>query len=252
MVLLTGGFLVVGALAVAAFVLFGGSPNEPAPSGSLPSGSLPSGLTAPQTTIPTGLADGRTLGKADAPVTVDIWSDYQCPACDVLATQTEPSIVTTFVVPGTVKLVYHDAAFQGARAGGSWDESVEAAAAARCAIDENKYWQFHDWLFANRLGENVGSFTKERLRAIAQQVGLDLTKYDACMADGATAKAAQQETNDAIAAGINQTPTLKVNGQTVVGAVGYDALAELIRKAAASPGASSAASASAAASPSPS
>lgn len=234
MVLLTGGALVIGIIAVAAYVVFGGQPQA--------DGGSASNLSAPLVTVPAGLADGRTLGSKNAPVTIEIWSDFQCPACDILATQTEPSIVTTFVTPGIARIVYHDAAFQGQ--GEAWDESVEAAAAARCASDENKFWEFHDWLFANRLGERVGSFTKERLRAIAGEVGLDLTKYDACMADGATAKAAQQETNDAVAAGINQTPTLAVNGQKVVGAIGYDQLAQMIRAAAAAPAPSGSAAAS--------
>ena len=133
---------------------------------------------------------------------------------------------------GTLKLVYRDAAFQGQRSDGPWDESVEAAAAARCAGDQDRFWTFHDWLFANQEGENVGSFTKERLRAIAEQVGLDLPAYEACVNDGAQQAAVRQETDAAIASGITATPTLVLNGQAYVGALGAEDLSDLVKAAA--------------------
>ena len=39
------------------------------------------GLITPTVSVPAGLADGRSLGKADAPVTLTVWSDFQCPVC---------------------------------------------------------------------------------------------------------------------------------------------------------------------------
>ncbi|HEY6057089.1 MAG TPA: thioredoxin domain-containing protein, partial [Candidatus Limnocylindrales bacterium] len=87
MALLTGAALLVGIVIVAIAVL---SQNQP---------RLSDRLVQPAFDVPAGLADGRTLGKADAPVTLQIWSDFQCPACQVFSTQTEPSVVTTFVIP---------------------------------------------------------------------------------------------------------------------------------------------------------
>ena len=230
MALLTGVALLVGALVVGAIVAFGPPSTSTKPIGS---GLLPQGLVRPMTTIPPGLAeDDRTLGVAAAPVTLEIWSDFQCPACERLAALTEPLIINKFVTDGTLKLVYRDAAFQGQRSDDPWDESVEAAAAARCAGDQDRFWTFHDWLFANQEGENVGSFTKERLRAIAEQVDLDLPTYEACMSDGSKQTAVRQETDAAIASGITSTPTLVVNGQAYVGALGAEDLSALIETAA--------------------
>ncbi|MGH3524066.1 MAG: DsbA family protein [Mycobacterium sp.] len=166
--------------------------------------------------MPAGVAaDGRTLGSPDAKVTVEIWSDFQCPACMDFATVIEPPTISSYVVPGKVRFVYHDAAFQGHNS--TYDESVEAAAAARCAADQGLFWQMHNWLFANRTGENVGAFTADRLRAIATAAGLDVAGYDSCMAAGDKQDAARSETAAGVAAGVASTPTLVVNGQTIVG-----------------------------------
>ena len=193
-------------------------------------------LTQPSMDIPAGLADGRTLGHADAPVTIQIWSDFQCPACRSLALTVEPSLIEQFVVPGTVKLVYADVAFQGHNGSDpNWDESVQAAAGARCAADQSLFWQMHDWLFVNWQGENVGSFRQDRLRAIAEAAGLDMSSYDTCMAAGDKQAATRSETNQASAAGINQTPTLVVNGTAYVGVPPYNQLVQVINQAAASP-----------------
>ncbi len=208
MVLFTVGALAVG-LAIIAFAVFG-RPGA---------GPTTDDLTNPLSNIPAELADGRTLGRADAPVTIEIWSDFQCPACRTLAMRTEPSIITDFVVPGTVKFVYRDAAFQGARGSNpNYDESVEPAAAARCAADQGRFWQMHDWLFANWDGENEGAFRAARLRLIAEAAGLELGAYDACMATGDQQAAVRSETAAGLSSGVDSTPTMFINGTPIVGA----------------------------------
>ena len=205
MVMITGAALLVGALIVG-FLMF-----------SRPAAPAVNDLQPPAAEIPFGaVADGRTLGNPDAKVTLEIWSDFQCPACRAFAVNIEPQTITDYVVTGKVKLVYRDAAFQGR--GRDYDESVEAAAAARCAADQGLFWQMHNWLFANWNGENQGAFAAPRLTALATAAGLDLTEYDTCMATGDMQAAAIAETNQGVAAGINQTPTLIINGEAMVGA----------------------------------
>ncbi len=192
-------------------------------------------LFTPNSEVPAGLADGRTLGTVNAPVTIQVWSDFQCPACRSFATDVESSVIQQFVVPGTVKLVYSDAAWQGQRGPDpSWDESVEAAAGARCAADQGMFWQMHDWLYANWEGENVGSFSASRLRAIATAASLDMTNWDACMSAGDKQAAVRSETANAGATGISQTPTLVINGTNYVGVPAYSALVAVIQQAASS------------------
>lgn len=188
---------------------------------------------APRGVTPTSLAEGRTLGRADAPVTLEVWSDFQCPACGQFARVVEPELVRDFVVAGTLRIVNHDAAFQGQRAAAAYDESVEAGAAARCALAQDRYWPLHDWLFANQSGENQGAFEAARLRALAGSAGLDLTAWDACLASGTEQAAVRAETQQAVAAGVAATPTMILDGQTIVGLRSAAELAALIRAAAA-------------------
>jgi protein-disulfide isomerase len=191
------------------------------------------GLVSPTTPTPTALADGRSLGKADVPVTLEVWSDFQCPACDQYAEIVEPSLVGQYVTPGILRIVHHDAAFQGARSGSAYDESVEAAAGARCAADQGRYWPFHDWLFANQSGENEGAFADGRLRAIATSAGLDVTAWDACRATGTQQSAVRAETQSGVANGINSTPTMFLNGEKIVGVQSVSVLGQKIEAAAA-------------------
>ncbi len=192
------------------------------------------GLIAPTSPTPVALADGRTLGKAGAPVTLDVWSDYQCPACGQYARTVEPVLISSYVTPGTLRIVQHDAAFQGARAGGTYDESVEAGAGARCAAAQNGFWPFHDWAFANQSGENQGAFAAARLQSIATSAGLDVAAWDACRATGEQQAAVRAETQQGVAQGLSATPTLYLNGQAIVGLHSAAELGKLIEAAAAS------------------
>ncbi len=191
------------------------------------------GLIAPTAPTPVALADGRSLGKADAPVTLDVWSDYQCPSCGQLAKIVEPALIRDYVTPGTLRIVDHDAAFQGAKSKAPYDESVEAGAGARCAADQGHYWPFHDWLFANQSGENKGAFADARLRAMAASAGLDVAVWDACRAAGTQQTAVRSETAQGVANGVNATPTMYINGVAIVGLHTAAELAQKIEAAAA-------------------
>ena len=185
--------------------------------GSGPTATDATVLRAPASLAPIALAQGRSLGKADAPVTLELWSDYQCPSCGQFAEVVEPALIRDYVTPGTLRIVHHDAAFQGSRVGSAYDESVEAGAGARCAADQDRYWPFHDWLFANQSGENLGAFADARLRAIATSAGLDVSAWDACRTTGTRQAAVRAETQQGAAKGVNATPTMYLNGETIVG-----------------------------------
>ena len=220
MVLMTLGALVVGGAIVSyALLTQSRTPTDT--------------LYAPTFDVPAAQANGRELGSPNAPVVVDIWADFQCPGCRQLATLIEPPIITQFVVPGYARLVFHDAAFQGAKVNSSWDESVQPAAAARCAADQGRFWQMHDWLFANWNGENQGGFRPDRLRQIAQSAELDMSAYDRCMAVGDKQAAVKADTKAAVADGINSTPTVRLNGQTYTGQMTVKGLGDAIMAVAA-------------------
>ena len=193
-------------------------------------------LISPQAPTPVTLADGRAVGKADAPVTLEVWTDFQCPVCGQFAKTVEPALMAKYVTPGVLRIVHHDAAFQGSKSTSSYDESVEAGAGARCAADQGGYWPYQDWTFANQSGENEGAYAAARLPAIATAAGLDIGAWQACVATGAAQGAVRTETSQAVAAGVSATPTMRVNGQVIVGLRSVPDLSALIEAAAAAPG----------------
>jgi protein-disulfide isomerase len=180
--------------------------------------------TPPELVDPT---NSRAVGTADAPVTIEVWSDFQCPACQFFAKSVEPDLIDEFVRPGTVRLVYRDMAFID---GGATDgESQQSAGAARCAGDQGKFWQYHDYLFENQNGENEGAFRREVLDGIAQAIGLDMTAYQSCMGTDTPFQAVKAETEAGRVAGVKSTPTLAVNGVLQkAGALPMDQLRTLI------------------------
>jgi protein-disulfide isomerase len=178
-------------------------------------------LEDPITRTPYELADGRALGSEDAPVTMDIWSDFQCPACAVLATQLEPEVVQDYVATGELRIVYRDFAFLG-------PESTAASVGAYCAEQQDRFWQYHDYLFANQAGENRGGFTAQRLDAIAERVGLQMDDYRACRDSDAARQAIAAQSNEARAIPINSTPSLIVGDRLFTGVPQYAELRQAI------------------------
>jgi protein-disulfide isomerase len=188
---------------------------------------------------PAQLIDGKTVGRPDAPVTLEVWEDFQCPICARHSLQVEPVIVAKYVTNGTLRIVHHDLAFLGR--GGADDESVLAASGAVCATKQGKYWNYSHWVYANQDGENAGGFRADRLQAIAEAAGVDTSDWDACTTDPAVRQEVTDSTSTGMAQGVNATPTMFINGTMVTpaGLKTVDQLSALIDEAAAAAGASS-------------
>ncbi len=157
-------------------------------------------------------------GNPNAPVRLVEFSDFQCPFCQRFWEQTEALILENYVKNGKVLFTYRSAGNWVSRnLGRGGVESENAAMAAYCAADQNKFWEYHDALFANFLGEDVGSFTIRRLQAMAENVGLEMSAFNACLSSKKYSAQVKQDFEDALAAGISGTPyfviTYTVNGQ---------------------------------------
>ncbi len=190
-------------------------------------------LKDPGIVYPAALLDGTTIGSADAPVTLEVWEDFQCPVCARHSLSVEPIIVERYVKPGTLRIVHHDLAFLGR---GTPDESEVAASGAVCANKQGKYWDYTHWIYANQDGENAGGFRPERVKAIAEAAGVDVTDWDACVADPAVLAEVRASTEQGVGLGVNSTPTMFINGTLVdpPGLRSPDQLGALIEEAAAS------------------
>ena len=187
-------------------------------------------LQIPFTSYEPGLAAGTVLGQAGAPVVMEVWSDFQCPACAMFVTGQLKALTDDFVRPGTLRIEARDLAFLGR---GSFDESLELAVGATCAAEQDRYWQFHDLVFWNQGRENRGDHDAAFIGRVADQAMLDRAAFDACIGRNDVRTEVRSTTTAAAAAGIDRTPTLVVNGQRIVGVPQYAQLADLIRQLAA-------------------
>ncbi len=204
------GLIVVGALLVAFFLIY---PQI-----------KPVAAIQPAATETRLNVNRNSAGDPNAPVKLTEFSDYQCPYCKQYWQNTEPQIIEAYVNTG--KVYYTDRSAgnfisdNANRANGGNDtESQDSAMAALCAADQNKYWQMHDALFTNALGEADGiSFTPRRLQAIAQSIGLDMNAYNSCFDSHKYLNQVSQDLKDADAAGMQGTPFFVISyvpkGQT--------------------------------------
>ena len=205
------GIIVVGALLVAAALIY---PNLK------PIGEI---VTPAASATQHPMAQGNAMGNPDAPIKIEEFSDFQCPFCARFHNETESLLVNAYVTNGTVYFVYRSFGdFIGPESGAS-------AEAAYCAGDQDKYWEYHDILFANQTGENIGAFSNRRLQAFAKALSLDTGAFNSCLNSGKYADRVAQDGVDAKAAGVTGTPafllTYSVNGEQkqrfINGAVPY-------------------------------
>jgi protein-disulfide isomerase len=181
-------------------------------------------------------ASGNSMGDPDAPIKMEEFSDFQCPYCQRFHDETETLLVEEYVSTGKVYFTYRSMgnfiSDNIARSTGQLasTESQDAALAAYCAGDQNKFWDMQAYLFANVLGEEAGSFTDQRNKVIAEKSGLDMDQFNDCYDSGKYLKNIQQDLEDGQAAGVMGVPsfliTYTVAGETrselIAGAQPFD------------------------------
>ncbi|MBI4914314.1 MAG: thioredoxin domain-containing protein [Acidobacteria bacterium] len=144
--------------------------------------------------VPVELGKRPTRGDAGAKLTLIEVSDFQCPFCGRYATDTHPLIAKEYIDTGKLRYAFMDLPLESIH-----KQAFKAAEAARCAGDQGKYWEMHARLFANQKALEPWS-------AHATAVGLDLPKFEACMADGTHAAAIRADMAAAQKLGIQGTP----------------------------------------------
>ena len=150
--------------------------------------------------------DGTTLGEKDAPVTVYLYEDFQCPFCGKFSREMFPDLVNDYVRDGDVKLISETMAFLG-------PDSVTAARAAFAAGEQNHFWPYSTLLFENQGDENSGYVTDDFLRGLAEDTpGLDVQKWEDQRAGNSFTKELKAVQSKAQASGVNSTPTLIFKG----------------------------------------
>lgn len=147
------------------------------------------------------IADSPIRGKADAPVTIVEFSDFQCPFCAQAQTILEAVLAK---YPDQVRLVYkhyplpfHPAALPG-------------AIASLAAQEQGKFWELHDVLFAE--GQALDA---AKMSEYAKRAGLDVERLEKSIADERAAyeKRIEEDIRAAHTADVRGTPTFFVNGK---------------------------------------
>jgi protein-disulfide isomerase len=160
-------------------------------------------------------------GAREAPVTMEMFGDFQCPACGEFARTIEPAFLRAYVDTGKVKFVWHDFPWIG-------EESFISAQAGRCAGRQGQFWSYHDYLYTHQRGENVGQFSQVNLEAFAADLGLDSTAFNLCMELTPDASGIRDSVSQGLGHGVEVTPSFLVNGDLRVGAPPMNRLAALI------------------------
>ena len=111
-----------------------------------------------------------------------------------------------YVESGQVELLFVDYPFLG-------DDSYPTAHSSYCAEEQSLYWEFHEILYLNQGDTNDGWASADKIRDFANQVNLDMEKYDECMASSKFNHKIEQSLELGEAHEVNQTPTfIVVNG----------------------------------------
>jgi len=164
-----------------------------------------------------------SLGPAKAPVTVVVFSDYQCPLCKQEADVIHKQITAAF--PDKVNVYFREFPLDAIH---NW--ARQAALAGRCVykLNPSAFWDFHDWIYENQsyIGlDNLNSKVQE----FAASKNLDSMQLSRCIEGKLSAPDVNASVAQGTALGINATPTIFLNGRKLEGAVPWDTLQTLIK-----------------------
>jgi predicted DsbA family dithiol-disulfide isomerase len=154
-------------------------------------------------------------GPPKAAVTIVEFSDFECPFCAQVQ-ETLRQIMERY--GGEVRLVFKHLPSEGHR------NSLAAARAAYCAGEQDRFWQFHDALFASR------KLSAEIFGEIGARLGLGREKFAACLSSEASRTAVVRDIEVAQRYRIDSTPSFLINGKLVKGALTFAEFQSLIER----------------------
>jgi len=167
-------------------------------------------LVAPESPIfSISTSDQPSLGKAEAPVTVIVFTDFQCPSCAAIHPALE-RLVKEY--SDKVRIVARD--FPLSR----HVEAFKAAEAAEAAREQGKYWEYVQLLMRNQSALSV-----DKLKEYASELALDRVSFDSALETGKFTEMVQRDIEEGMRLGIEATPTVFINGRRVSNK-GYDEL----------------------------
>jgi protein-disulfide isomerase len=160
------------------------------------------------------LANEPARGPAQAPVTVVVFSDFQCPYCSRVGPMLE-QVQKRY--GASMRHVFRNFPL------GMHKEAPKAAEAGLCANEQGKFWEMHDKMFANQRSLQV-----PELKRYATELGLDAEKFAQCLDSGRFEAKWKADMQEGSTFGVSGTPTLFVNGRLLSSGANPDALSQVI------------------------
>jgi protein-disulfide isomerase len=168
--------------------------------------------SAPEAKVEVGNAP--VLGPKNAPVTIVVWSDFQCPYCG----KVEPTLQQLRdEYKGKIRMAWKNQPLS------FHPNAMPAAEAAMAADEQGKFWEFHDALFKrqNELGPALYD-------EVGKQLGLDLNRFHASIESHKHAAQIKADMAAGSSLGADGTPTFFINGKKLVGALPIDSFKQVI------------------------
>jgi protein-disulfide isomerase len=176
----------------------------------------PAAAPAPPEKVQMNVGNGwYSIGRADAPVTLVEFADYQCPFCKKFHTDAYAELKKNYIDTGKLRFVSRDLPLE------FHPFALKAAEAARCAGDQNKYWELRDALYANSAPPN-----DDVIKKAVENLALDAKGFQACLDSDKYKADVQKDASEAAKLQISGTPTFvlaksakdKLDGVRIVGA----------------------------------
>lgn len=185
----------------------------------------PPPLSAAQAALEGGRELGVAKGNPQAPLVIQEFADYQCPACATFAALTARGIDEQYVKTGKVHWIFYDFPLTNIH-----PNALPAAQAARCAGAQGNFWGMHDLLFA-RQREWAGERNPiARFKEYARALRLDADALATCVESGQFRDIVLQSQARAERLGVQSTPTFYIGRRAVSGAFPYDEFAAWIEQ----------------------
>ena len=191
--------------------------------------SEPQARAIPALTSPLLLQGEPALGDPNAPLTIVEFSDFECSYCRRFHEQVMPQLKRDYIDTGLVRFVHKDLPLP------FHPHALPAAAAARCAGEQDRYWDLYSGLF-----DQQNCLNCKGILAIAAEEELNTTALKACMERESTLAVINANRSEASLHNISATPTFIVgptrsndslDGQIIEGAVPWDTFKSTIEKA---------------------
>jgi protein-disulfide isomerase len=159
------------------------------------------------------LKDSYSQGPANAKVTITEFGDFQCPACGV-AYPTVERIKKEY--NGKIRFVFRQFPLQAHK------NAHTAALAAEAAGAQHKFWEMYNKLYENQKEWSDSDKPLDIFSKYAQEFGLNIDQFKKDVEDKKYDNRIKKDQDDALALGVNATPTFFINNEMEVGILPYD------------------------------